>query len=85
MELWYTLQDVFLRYIFFILKMFLLNSMSHKSSIALRRYKVHCNKTVSDIPVPSRDGGWAGIIKLFLARESLISDIPAGDGMSSCR
>jgi hypothetical protein len=33
-------------------------------------------KNVKDIPVPSR----AGIIKLFPPRESLVSDIPAGDG-----
>ncbi len=26
---------------------------------------------------------WPGIIKLFLARESLVSDIPAGDGKIS--
>ncbi len=40
----------------------------------------------NDFPVPSRDvtnqpnSLWTGIIKLFLAWESLVSDIPAGDG-----
>jgi hypothetical protein len=42
-------------------------------------------KNVSDIPVPSRDVTyqtlpWEGKIKLFPHRESLVSDIPAGDG-----
>ncbi len=41
-------------------------------------------KKVSDFPVYSWDvtypnSPWPGVIKLFLARESLVSDIPAGD------
>jgi hypothetical protein len=50
-------------------------------------WKFHYSvKNVSDFPVPSRDvtyqtlPAWLGIIKLFPARESLVSDIPAGDG-----
>jgi hypothetical protein len=40
---------------------------------------------VNNFPVPSRDvtkknSSCPGIIKLFPARESLVSDIPAGDG-----
>jgi hypothetical protein len=31
---------------------------------------------------PEPNSPWPGIIKLFLARESLVSDIPAGDGNS---
>ncbi len=44
---------------------------------------VHCKKKVSDIPVPSWDvtilslGG--NVIKFFPPRESLVSNIPAGD------
>jgi hypothetical protein len=42
-------------------------------------------KKVSDFPTPSRDVtkpnyAWPGIIKLFPARESLVRDIPAGEG-----
>jgi hypothetical protein len=43
-------------------------------------------KKVCDFPVPSQAGchkpnsPWPGIIKLFPARESLVSDNPAGDG-----
>ena len=33
-------------------------------------------KKVSDLPTSP----WAGIIKLFPPRQSLVSDIPAGDG-----
>jgi hypothetical protein len=41
---------------------------------------LHCKKIIV-FPVPSRDPNshWPGIIKLFPARESLVSDIPAGD------
>ncbi len=48
---------------------------------------LHTVKKVSNIPVPSQDvtysipdSPWAGKIKLFPPRESLVSDIPAGDG-----
>jgi hypothetical protein len=50
---------------------------------------MRCKKKVSHFPVHSRDvtyqtlpgnSPWPGIIKLFPARESLVSDIPAGDG-----
>jgi hypothetical protein len=44
---------------------------------------VHCKRKFSDVPVPSRDvtnAPWPGIVKLFLAGESLVSDIQAGDG-----
>jgi hypothetical protein len=45
---------------------------------------LHCKKKVSGFPVPSRDvtnqTPWPGIIYLFHARESLVIDIPAGDG-----
>jgi hypothetical protein len=41
-------------------------------------------KKVSNFPVPRRDvthqSPWPGIIKLFPARVSLVSDIPAGTG-----
>jgi hypothetical protein len=41
-------------------------------------------KKVIYFPSPARIAGpnslWWRIIKLFLARESLVSDIPAGDG-----
>ncbi len=39
-------------------------------------------KKISDFPVPSWDvtTPWPGIIELFPARDSLVSDIPAGDG-----
>ncbi len=40
-------------------------------------------KKVSDLPVPSRDvtnQTLPGRDKLFLARENLVNDIPAGDG-----
>jgi hypothetical protein len=43
-------------------------------------------KKVNDFPVPSLDAchssnpPWAGIIKFFPSRESLVSDIPAVDG-----
>ncbi len=40
-------------------------------------------KKVIDFPVPGchwPNSFWAGIIKLFQARDSLVSDIPAGDG-----
>jgi|688.fasta_scaffold2500220_1 hypothetical protein len=42
--------------------------------------------TVKKVNVPSRPGchllnsPWVGIIKFFPARESLVSDTPAGDG-----
>ncbi len=46
---------------------------------------IHCKKNVNDFPVSRRDvtdqtDPWPGIIKFFPARESLVSDIPAGDG-----
>ncbi len=47
---------------------------------------VHCKKKVSDFPAPSWDvtkqtlPGRKYIVKFFPARESLVSDIPAGDG-----
>ncbi len=50
---------------------------------------IHCKKKVCCFPVPSRDvtyvpnSPWAGIIKLFPARESLVSDTPAGDGKTA--
>jgi hypothetical protein len=44
-------------------------------------------KNVCDIPIPTPQPGchlpnipWAGIIYLFPPMESLVSDIPAGDG-----
>jgi hypothetical protein len=43
-------------------------------------------KKVSDIPVPMQPGcrlpnsSWAGIIRFFPPRESLVGDIPDGDG-----
>jgi hypothetical protein len=42
---------------------------------------LHCKKSqkVSDFPVSSRDVT-NQTLKLFPARESLVSDIPAGDG-----
>jgi hypothetical protein len=40
-------------------------------------------KKVSDFPVPNRDfinkTPWPGIIKIFTAMESLVSDIPIPD------
>jgi hypothetical protein len=39
---------------------------------------MHYKKSLAIFPFPSSP--WPGIIKLFLARESLVSDIPAGDG-----
>ncbi len=49
---------------------------------------IHCKHKVSLFPVPSPDvtdsdqtlPALSGITKLFPARESLVSDIPAGDG-----
>jgi hypothetical protein len=51
-------------------------------NVAFVRYTV---KKGYPFPIPSRDvtnpnSPWPGIIKLFPARESLVSDIPAGDG-----
>jgi hypothetical protein len=40
---------------------------------------VYCKKKGSCFPFPSLEG----IIKLFPARENLVSDIPAGDGKTS--
>jgi hypothetical protein len=48
----------------------------------------HCKKSFSIFPSPSRmsltklslGGNYDVIYKLFLPRESLVSDIPAGDG-----
>ncbi len=37
-------------------------------------------KKVSDFPVPSRDVNNQTLPELFTAGESLVSDIPAGDG-----
>ncbi len=47
-------------------------------------HSIHCKKRYR-FPVPSRDVtkqalSWPGIINLFPARESLVSDIPDGDG-----
>jgi hypothetical protein len=46
---------------------------------------LHCKKKVSGFPVPSRGMSLnklslAGIFEFFPARESLVSDIQAGDG-----
>jgi len=46
--------------------------------------QIHCKKRVSDFPVPSRDVTNQTLpdrekIKLFLSRESFVSDIPVGD------
>jgi hypothetical protein len=41
---------------------------------------VHCKKRITIFPSPAGMSPWQGIIKLFLAREGLVSDIPAGDG-----
>ncbi len=50
-------------------------------SVEFDKYTI---KKVIHFPVPSRDvtnhSPWLGIIKLFPARESLVSDIPSGDG-----
>jgi hypothetical protein len=49
------------------------------------RAQIHCKKVI-DFTVPSRVGWylpnslWPGIILLFSAKESSVSDIPAGDG-----
>ncbi len=42
---------------------------------------LHCKKTLLIFPSPAGKPNslWPGIIKLFPARESLDSDIPAGD------
>ncbi len=46
-----------------------------------RGYLPYTVKKLNDFPVPSRDvTNQTGIIKLFPPRESLVSDIPAGDG-----
>jgi hypothetical protein len=52
------------------------------------RYTRHNTvKKASGFPVPRRDvthqTPWRGIIKLFPARESFVSDIPAGDGKTA--
>ncbi len=44
---------------------------------------LHCKKKLPIFPSPagmSLTDSWPGIIKIFPARESLVSDIPAGDG-----
>ncbi len=46
--------------------------------------ELHCKKKASDIPVPSRDVTYqnsplAGQFNFFPARQSSVSDIPAGD------
>ncbi len=53
-------------------------------TMSIQYYTIHCKKG-SDFTVPSRDVNCTnypklGKIKLFPARESLVSDIPAGDG-----
>ncbi len=60
---------------------------SLKARIVLAGPSVITVKKVSDFPFPNRQTGMhlpkspcPGIIKLFPARESLVSDIPAGDG-----
>jgi hypothetical protein len=49
---------------------------------ALKRNRkaLHCKKKVSDFSVPSRDVTNQTLLLLFPARESLVSDIPAGNG-----
>jgi hypothetical protein len=50
--------------------------------------KLHRKKKVPEFPVPSRDvttklslgGNNDAVTEIFLSRESLVSDIPAGDG-----
>ncbi len=46
-------------------------------------FYVHCKKKVCSFPcrdVPNQTLPWPGIFTLFPPRESLVSDIPAGDG-----
>jgi hypothetical protein len=57
-----------------------MQGMTSRECVVRAYYTV---EKVSDIPVPSWDvtnQTLAGIIKLILPRESLVSDIPAGDG-----
>jgi hypothetical protein len=46
--------------------------------------KIHCKKRLSIFPSPAgmspTKSPWPGRIKLFPTRESLVVDIPAGDG-----
>ncbi len=51
----------------------------------VRNYKdQYTVKKVNDFPAPAKMSitklSLAGVVKLFLARESLVNDIPAGDG-----
>jgi hypothetical protein len=43
---------------------------------------VYTVKMVSEVSL-TKLFSWPGIIQLFLARESLVSDIPAGDGKTA--
>jgi hypothetical protein len=43
---------------------------------------IHRKKKIFDILVPSRDVTYQTLTSLFSPRESLVSDIPAGDGIS---
>jgi hypothetical protein len=41
---------------------------------------IHCKERLAVFPSPAGMSlTWTGIIKFFLARESLVSDVPAGD------
>ncbi len=48
---------------------------------------IHCKKRFAVFPFPAEMSltklSWAGIIKLFPARESLARNIPAGDGKTA--
>ncbi len=53
----------------------------HPVHLSRKRRSLHCKKGLRfSHPQPSSDSPWPGIIKLFPARESLVSDITAGDG-----
>jgi hypothetical protein len=51
---------------------------------ALHSHKfLHCKKKVSRFPVPAAGMPLTKLTKLFPARESLVSGIPAGDGKTA--
>jgi hypothetical protein len=56
-------------------------------NVVIKKCLVHRKKKVSDIPVPSRivtipNSPWEGIIEIFPPRDSLVSGIRPGTGMS---
>jgi hypothetical protein len=66
--------------------------LPHSKSSIFSLSTIHCKKSLATFPSPAgmsltklslgvilQNSPWVGIIKLFQPRESLVSDIPAGD------